>query len=487
MKLTIARFTLELLSPMHIGSGLSHPTTDSPVVRDAFGDYRIPGSSLAGALRAATEESIWGTAGKDNSASMIDVSDGFLVDFDGYTTLHKRLANQTVAFRALPELQDHVRIDHRTGAAEEGGKFDAEVIPQGTRFRCELVLSERSGTSDDRLSAARVAFWNALRLLQLGALALGGDVSSGLGLVRIVDNSLTLGTHDFTTLDGLTAARNRSWSIDEPAGKDNGAQSLAKAARAAACPLDGISGKVVLRFRSDGPLLVGGSQRPSAKANADKNHGADLVFGESLVADYTVKALVAKPWIAGSSLRGAIRHRTWHIFEALGLSEDNAKLHMDELFGSIDGATGCASKVRFYGCFLADEPRTAVQHVAIDRLTGGSLRGALFCEAPIWREGLPIEIAITLDGIRDAHAVALTHALIDMAHGELSIGGGTSRGNGRLLLDDATGEGSWHGKAVTFELHRDGQTITNKSSADIIDLFIDQLEAANTALAGGKV
>ena len=78
MKLTIARFTLELMSPMHIGSGLTHPTTDAPVVRDAFGDYRIPGSSLAGALRAATcgaaQDAAWGAAGAENLASMIEVS-----------------------------------------------------------------------------------------------------------------------------------------------------------------------------------------------------------------------------------------------------------------------------------------------------------------------------------------------------------------------------------------------------------------------------
>ncbi|MDI9404916.1 MAG: RAMP superfamily CRISPR-associated protein, partial [Limnohabitans sp.] len=263
MKLIIARFTLELLSPMHIGSGLSHPTTDAPVVRDAFGDYRIPGSSLAGALRASTVEAAWGSAGKENLASLIEVSDGFLVDFDGLTAIRKRLQNKPVMFQALPELQDHVRINHHSGAAEDGGKFDAEIIPQGTRFRCELVLSERRGMPEASLAPVHEAFWHALRLLQTGDLALGGDVSSGLGLVRIVDKSLTLGEHDLTTIDGLTRARNRSWNIDESAGSTDAIQRLAKAPQSAPVPAAGIWGKVTLRFRADGPLLVGGSQRPS--------------------------------------------------------------------------------------------------------------------------------------------------------------------------------------------------------------------------------
>lgn len=486
MKLTIARFTLELLSPMHIGSGLMHPTTDAPVVRDAFGDFRIPGSSLAGALRAETEESAWGAAGAENLASMIEVSDGFLVDFDGLVTLSKRLTGKKVMFRVLPELQDHVRIDHGAGAAEEGGKFDAEVIPQGTRFRCEMVLTERSGTTEQALAAARGSFWSALRKLRAGELAIGGDVSSGLGLVRVVDKSFTIGTHDLTTLSGVETARNRSWRIEDPAGALDTAKELTDTVAPPHSDPEGITGKLVLRFCSDGPLLVGGSQRPSAKTVGDKNHGADLVFGESVVADYGAKALVAKPWVPGSSLRGAIRHRTWHVLEALGIAEAEAKGHIDELFGSVDGDKARASKVRIGGCFLNDEPRTAVQHVAIDRLTGGSLRGALFCEAPIWREGLTLEVTLTLHGVGDEHAAALAHALIDMAHGELPIGGGTRRGNGRLLLAEAKGPGSWHGKAVTFALHRDAQTITNDSSSAEIDRFIDQLEQANKALTGAN-
>jgi CRISPR/Cas system CMR subunit Cmr4 (Cas7 group RAMP superfamily) len=484
MRVTIARCTLELLSPMHIGSGLSHPTTDSPVVRDAFGDYRIPGSSLAGALRASTEHAAWGTAGKENIASLIEVSDGFLVDFDGRTALRKRLENEPVEFRALPELQDHVRISHETGAAEEGGKFDAEIIPQGTRFRCELSLSERRGTRDASLTMARQAFWQAIRLLQSGDLALGGDISSGLGLLRIVDRSLTVGVHDLSTIEGMTAARNRSWNIDESAGTYDPTRELDQAAGSMPASPAGISGKMRLRFRADGPLLVGGSQRPSAKAGADKNQGADLVFGESVVADYTAKALVAKPWVPGSSLRGAIRHRTWHVLEALG--HVDAERRIGDLFGSIDGDKGRASKVRIHGCFLNDEPRTAVQHVAIDRLTGGSLRGALFCEAPIWKDGLTIDIAISLHGLNDEEAVALAHALIDMSQGELPIGGGTRRGNGRLLLGEATDDVSWNRKAIGFTLCRDGKTVTNKSSTAEIDAFIDQLEEANARLAGAK-
>jgi CRISPR/Cas system CMR subunit Cmr4 (Cas7 group RAMP superfamily) len=486
MKLTAARFTIELCSPMHIGSGLRSAATDAPVVRDAFGDYRIPGSSLAGALRAACggDSSAWGSSGKEgNTASMIEVSDGFLVDFDGRVALGKRLAREKVLYRALAEIQDHVRIGHDSGAAEEGGKFDAELIPQGTRFRCELVLVERKGRSREAEERASSAFRRALWLLHTGDLALGGDVSSGLGVVRIVDQSLTIGDFDMSTRAGLEGARNRSADIGDSAGSTDPAPFLAAddRRRTSSPTADQlIDGTVTIQFATDGPLLIGGSQRPSAKSSTDRNHGADLVFGESLVADYAGKALIARPWVPGSSLRGALRHRTRHVLEALGRSD--AEQIINELFGCIDGSTGCASKVRIHGCLLHDEPRTAVQHVAIDRLTGGSLRGALFCEAPIWKEGLKLAVRLTLHGVNAGHAAALAHALIDMGTGQLPIGGGTRRGNGRLkFADDPKG---FSGKAVTFELTRGATAIHQGSPSQDIDAFIEALELANSQLAG---
>ena len=486
MRLTVARFTLELLSPMHIGSGLRSAATDAPVVRDAFGDFRIPGSSLAGALRAASGAcaSAWGSAGAQvNSASMIEVSDGFLVDFDGTVALGKRLAGKPVGYRVLAEVQDHVRIGHDSGTAEDGGKFDAELIPQGTRFRCEISLVERAGASRESCESARTAFGRALSLLKSGEIALGGDVSSGLGIVRIVEQTLTVGDFDMSTRAGLEGARNRSADIGDSAGNGDTSAFLSEVGQqrvGGGRAGDLIDGSVTIAFVTDGPLLVGGSQRPSTKSEADKNHGADLVFGESLIADYAKRCLVARPWVPGSSLRGALRHRTWHVLEALGRTD--AAAIIDDLFGCVDGETGRASKVRIHGCFLNDEPRTAVQHVAIDRLTGGSLKGALFAEAPIWRDDLRLEVRLTLHGVSDAHAAVLAHALIDMGTGHLPIGGGTRRGNGRLkFADDPKG---FRAKAVSFALMRGATAIHHGSPSQDIDAFIDALEQANGQLAG---
>ncbi len=480
MKLTIARCTLELLAPLHIGSGLIDPETDAPVVRDAFGDYRIPGSSIAGALRAASHPehtASWGCAGAENRASAIELSDGFLVDFSGVTTLSKRLAGEPVLFPTFSEIQDHVRIDHESGAALEGGKFDAEIVPQGTRFRCEIACIERAS------GANRESFDTAIAALASGVISFGGDVASGLGVVRILDGSLTVAEFDLSTAPGLTAARNRPSSIDKPA-KDDAKPWTApgSATRASHSSRECVSGSATLRFRADGPILVGGSQKPSNKSDADRNRGADLVFGESRVADYSRRALIAKPWIPGSSLRGAIRHRAWHIFEALSARDPEARIRA--LFGGVDGNDAQASRVRIGGQFLEQHERTIVQHVAIDRLTGGSLRGALYSEAPIWRDDLEIAVRIDLDRVALEDAAVLMHALIDMGTGSLPIGGGTRRGNGRLTFAPATNDGGFKGKAIVFSLDWNGTRLTERSPESELNHLGDALEAANQSLAG---
>ena len=486
MKLTIVRMTIELCSPLHIGSGLASPDTDAPVIRDAFGDYRIPGSSIAGALRAFTDSTdpvpVWGEAReRENAASSIEVSDGFLVDWDGKSALQKRLRGEPVRLSVFPEVQDHVCIDHESGTAVEGGKFDSEIVPQGIRFRIELAFADRGG-----LGVGRPTFDSAVAALACGQVALGGDVASGLGLVHIVAGSGSIAVFDLSDAKGLEAACRRSSDIDLPASDSHSAWT-ASTPSAPSIGQDNhgtLTGTVKIRFRTDGPILVGGSQRPSTNSSAT----ADLVFGEVLVADYAAKRLVARPLIPGSSLRGAIRGRVRVILDALANKDSEGEIGC--LFGSIAPGVGGedaprASKVRIGGAVLEPQPRTLVQHVAIDRLTGGSLRGALYSEAPIWQDGLSFIVTIQLDRVELRHAAALAHAVIDMGTGDLPIGGGTRRGNGRLLFHSPSEAPSdWH-SAVSYSLSWSGQTVTEKCGADERRKLWNALDGAWGELVGG--
>lgn len=207
-----------------------------------------------------------------------------------------------------------------------------------------------------------------------------------------------------------------------------------------------------------------------------------------MLADYQSKQFRSLPWVPGSSLKGVIRHRVWHVAEAVGHHDPKALI--DTLFGSVAGPRARRSKVRVSGHLLDDEPRTVVQHVAIDRLTGGSLRGALYSEAPIWKDGLELDVQLRFDDLSLAEAALLSQALLDLAVGELPVGGGVNRGNGTLRIAAAEKpDRGLAGHAVAFEVTEGDRVFRNDSPRAELEELLDQLEAAlaTPAVAGKEV
>ena len=81
-----------------------------------------------------------------------------------------------------------------------------------------------------------------------------------------------------------------------------------------------------------------------------------------------------------------------------------------------------------------DDSEKIMNHVAIDRFTGGTIDGALFTEKVT--NGRGHEIVLTVDVLRDSIEnhdeirMAFEKALQDIADGLLPLGGGVNRGNG---------------------------------------------------------
>lgn len=476
MKRYLAHFELVLDSPLHIGSGRRSHVTDSPVHRDAFGLYRIPGTSLAGVLRAALrdsqhgelEDALFGKIGAlhdEGMGSRLAVSDGYLIDFDGEVALNKALAGKPVTFRLEPMVQDFVRLDAASGTAATGGKFDQELIPHGTRFWCEMEYTPQHNA--DNVDAVQALSAR----LQEGAIQLGGGVTRGYGLVRAENIQ-------WTAFDLAQHSHLRAW-VERPQtlGADvKGGEPLplAKETQDGGAHRDseGISGVINVVFEVDGSLRVGGNQA------ALKTEAADLTFAEFPYADYKNKTLRYEPTVAGSGIKGAIRTRAQHILESLGCAD--VAQHMDRLFGHVnaggdDGGVGKKGKVAVWGGGLGKRPYTIVQHVAIDRLTGGALRGALFSEAPLWEDNLQLPVELRVRNLTTAEAALLMHVLMDMGEGRLAIGAGGQRGNGRLLWADGEGAG---GKEVTFALHWNGQTYTDQWPRRQLEELVDDFDAA---------
>lgn len=200
----IARFVLELVTPLAIGSGKKGLDVDRLVVRDANGLPYIPGTSLAGLLRhqyvgvvdelfgcqltAKQHEEKAQREGKTKDeieialGSRVVFSPGLLLSDDGQH-VHEGLEAIDYSkdyyryLKRLPE-RDHVRITHKGAADVRGhGKFNAELVPRGTRFVFEL---EMQGNADEQ------AVWEQLlNLPQQLTFRVGGGTRKGLGEIKV--------------------------------------------------------------------------------------------------------------------------------------------------------------------------------------------------------------------------------------------------------------------------------------------------------------
>jgi CRISPR/Cas system CSM-associated protein Csm3 (group 7 of RAMP superfamily) len=236
MKYRMATGTLEARTAVHVGSGEGSEVADLLLRRDAAGNIVIPGTAIAGALRALLTRlaprfkgvevcrALWPGEARDkvkNKGCGCAVC-RLMGDVEPSDEGEERVAaSRLLVFNArllkgeLPMIRDSVGIDRGTGAAARrtAAKYDLEVIPAGARFELRVELREppEGGTpeTDERLLAAALGEWRARRL------ALGGDVGRGLGAFDLT--GLHYYERDLDTPDALMAflRADKPWEFAE--------------------------------------------------------------------------------------------------------------------------------------------------------------------------------------------------------------------------------------------------------------------------------
>lgn len=208
--------SLVATTPIHVGGFGDDVDTDLPLARNGQGQWYIPGTSLAGALRQwcyrlmgdrATRQA-WGFQQAEHGcASFITVEDAIVEN----------------AGQLVNEIRDHVGIDRQWGCAAAGIKFDRAILPRGTRlpFRLAVQVVEASDrSSHDWLTAIEVAcpelpeldrgnsLTPALAIVALLKQALenehiriGAAKTRGLGRVKLEHGKILL--EDWATKDGI--------------------------------------------------------------------------------------------------------------------------------------------------------------------------------------------------------------------------------------------------------------------------------------------
>lgn len=477
----VARVTIETLSPLTIGTGGGTDLVDAVCVVDANGLPAIPGTSLAGVLRRAVAgagdphedprcRALFGFQdGTDGQASLVEVSWGQVhcehdqpVPFRG-----ANLSDPVLAFLAAGVVRDHVRIDQR-GVADDRGKFDEELVPRGARFTFEIVVH----------AGAPLGARDLVDLLASEATRVGGRTRRGYGAFRV--ERAAIETFDLATGSGRKSFARLPRALHEPVPpgvlRPYDARPVQVAGRVTATLH--LATVDIVRMGRGEPVRP---EHTRSVKGVEKLHDAVPYTERYVTWDRQGRGRVAiqpEYLLTATGLKGALRHRT--LFHAhrrarawapetarLDWFEDERKDPQDlaspAIVAEVDGLFGCAKSKKqsrsediagrlfLAEAWLPDSQVTpvAMDHVALDRFTGGPRSGRLFSELGITPAGF-VRFQLSVDTAGKGPAVserarrAFADALADLCEGRLAIGAASARGHGHFEgMVVWEGDGQW--------------------------------------------
>lgn len=428
---------LTVASALHVGTGRGDALVDDTVAHDACGRPIVPGTTLAGLLRAMTsrmrpesEERLWGST---EGASPVLVDDA-VIDLGG----------KGIGTRA------GIAIDRHTGAVTPGALYEHAVVPAGAR------LTLRLETDDRELEADLLQLLGALRA---DGLRVGRATTRGMG--RLVADT-HVAVHRIDLGDAADLVR----IAQGEHGRTERVELVPEA-------LPGVTA-VTIEWSGSLPVL---SRDPRPAGQVD----ALPLLVEAVDPDgATAGHRLALP---GSSIKGALRAHAERIVRTVGGGAEDQELpFIDLLFGSAkDGGSGRRGAVHVDDCLTSGrvdpdalaalDPRAAdarvpvtaddgssagevlvAHHVAIDRWTGGAADRRLFdvaeargvewgpirisIDEPMLHRRLPGD-AEAPSGTQDAGLAAAGLLLLvieDLAAGRVPLGGLVTRGRGSAIV-----------------------------------------------------
>lgn len=459
----LARFVIEAVTPLAVGSGEKDMITDALIATDVNGLPYIPGTSIAGVLRSMIVsgnthpdeiDKLFGCQKQDEGrGSEIIFTEAKILNHkgevvDGLQPLEIQTDSLLRHYQDLP-IRQHVRMNDR-GTAEDKGKFDEQVVYAGTRFCFEIEMVS-DGSNDNRFAAILQHIFNR-------NFRIGSGTRSGFGEIKVVElkvmtlnlenpsdlsvylaKSSSLAT-DFWTEHSDKLNKDLIQSISNPAETSNGADYLT----------------YTLSLTPDSFFLFGsGFGDDEADMTPVKEDKVIWNVNKSgQIEGHLDNELVLIP---ATSVKGALAHRVafhWNNMNGVfadDLYQQNLKREdvvgkrnyaVKTLFGSegdSDDKEITKGNIIFSDMIQIAKLKDKIfNHVAIDRFTGGTIEGALFSEKVTYGEGVTFIMTVSVDqkGLKkvcqqpEEVLKALERALQDICNGMLPLGGGVNRGHG---------------------------------------------------------
>ncbi|MFE9187843.1 RAMP superfamily CRISPR-associated protein [Micromonospora haikouensis] len=373
---------------------IDDPTLDRDLLYDANGRPWVPGSALAGSLRAhlRQRDARQGThldttlMGSRPPAHRGDTTDPSRLWFLG-TRFTPDPGSDTIT-----EVVGQTAIDRRRGAARPNSlRYSRTVAVGGT---LTAYLRHDGPLTDDQLHA--LAAWQP---------TIGRDRTTGGGQARL--RVLRHGRIDPTTPDGM-----HTWLAHTgPALVEAVATHPITPAPPSTRPWLEVDLHIV------DPILVD-DPRPSGPASH--------------------RARDNQPFVPGSAWKGLFRARAEYILRSR--YGPDAACQQQTGCGTcptcdLFGHQGRRGRLAFHDSPILDaQCPPARTHVAIDRVTGGARDGLLFQTTPVTAGRLRLRIDALTDIPDWAHTV-IQHVLRDLHDGLIGLGSRTTRGMGTLRLD----------------------------------------------------
>ncbi len=454
----LARVIIEAETPLALGSGNRELSTDRPVAKDANGIPYLPGTSLAGVIRHSLYEQtgdnneilsrlddVFGyqdeTNQGDSLGARLILSSAHLIGknhkvFDGLFVIDKNDPNYEFIgmYRNLP-VRQHARINHRGVADKENyGKFDEEVVYKGSRFVFEL---EMKGTDDTDNT-----FWKQLlSVLSLPGFRIGGGSTKGFGQIKVIEIKQQIFNLDNDK--DRNNYLNHSTCLNIPFEGDT-----FKPEEKSSVTFDIYQLRLIPEdffLFSSGLKSDFADMNPVTEQILSWNNSEDPVFSKEMVL------------IPATSVKGAIAHRVAYHYNKLNeiyadkLPEDKTiadytgenNVAVRTLFGNAGDYSneeeGQRGKIWFSDVYRKGHAYKKLDHVVIDRFTGGAIDGALFNERVVQDDSAGeneciLELMVqqgAFDNTDDNNIKkAFEQSLEDIISGRLPLGGGTLRGHG---------------------------------------------------------
>jgi CRISPR/Cas system CMR subunit Cmr4 (Cas7 group RAMP superfamily) len=189
------------------------------------------------------------------------------------------------------------------------------------------------------------------------------------------------------------------------------------------------------------------------------NDKADMTFVRESFVDWSTTPAMVKDreqviLIPASSVKGALSHRlAFHynklkkifaddlpegkkIKDFVGKNNEAVKAVFGSEGDSVDGKISNKKRGNVLMSDIIQEATVSskiLNHVSIDRFTGGAIDGALFNEEALYakEQSFNLKLIVNNDAFKDKDVqTAFENSLKDLCSGMLPLGGGVNRGNG---------------------------------------------------------